>query len=202
MLILGNKRLNSGNVPVVSNIVKTWPWLIDKQYKILLWIKHQIASLHISISKHFSGEHALKSLRKTPGLSGHSRNFGNPPPHTTHPTTTHHTSPPHPYSKNAPWFLPLPSRLSPSPLLSSCPLPLPSSHFHTLLICICFCFFNKLLKTIFQDLSEGHPIRLIQCTSWPDHGVPNENTDVLALLTEVESSQRAAGNGPVTVVCR
>ena len=55
---------------------------------------------------------------------------------------------------------------------------------------------------MFQDLSQGRPIRLIQCISWPDHGVPDKSNVVLALLTEVETSQRAAGKGPVTVVCR
>ena len=55
---------------------------------------------------------------------------------------------------------------------------------------------------MFQDLSDGRPIRLIQCISWPDHGVPDKSNVVLALLTEVETSQRAAGKGPVTVVCR
>ena len=44
---------------------------------------------------------------------------------------------------------------------------------------------------------------MIQCLSWPDHGVPKNVDDIVKILSEVEHSQRAAENkGPVVIVCR
>ena len=45
-------------------------------------------------------------------------------------------------------------------------------------------------------------VRHVQFTDWPEHGVPEDNNDVMDLLASVEEAQQRSSNGAVIVHCR
>ncbi|CAB4021699.1 receptor-type tyrosine- phosphatase S [Paramuricea clavata] len=60
---------------------------------------------------------------------------------------------------------------------------------------------RQFILSSYPDLTDGQVVNIFHYTKWPDHRVPANGSDVIALTSLVENSRMNHGQGPIIVAC-